>query len=105
MTGQTPPFRPCVHPPGCLCCNWCGFRAGQWPPAPLPPSAAPADRAVDFNSSHEVAIDRAYKWDPDMSQCPRGVKVQLLGAGGVPAYALYDGKDPFWIKWAPLPSN
>lgn len=95
----------------------------QEPPHRLPPSPASAEwpsegfaereaflrslreRTVDFNSTREVVIDRAYKWDPDMSKCPRGTKVQLLGAGGVPSYALYDGKDPFWVKWAPLPSN
>lgn len=81
------------------------MSANQTPPQRLPASAPPAERPVDFNTSGQVAIDRAYKWDPDMSRCPRGAKVQLLGADGVPTYALYDGRDPFWVKWAPLPSN
>ena len=51
-------------------------------------------RAVDLNSTREVAIDREYKWNPDMTSAPRNCKLQLLGAG-----------EPFWKKWAPLPSN
>ena len=62
------------------------------------------NRQIDFNRTREVAIDRAYKWNPDMSDCPRGCKLQLLGAGGVPSYAIYTG-DKFWVKWAPMPSN
>jgi hypothetical protein len=61
-------------------------------------------RTTDLNSTREVAIDRGYKWNPDMTTCPRNAKVQLLGAGGVAHYGIYFG-DPFWIKWAPLPSN
>jgi len=38
-----------------------------------------------------------------MHNCPRSVKVQLLGAGGVAIYGTHDGKDPFWQGWAPLP--
>lgn len=53
--------------------------------------------------NNEVAVDRSYLWQP-IATCPRGVKVQLLGAGGVAHYGLYNGKDPFWCGWAPLPS-
>ena len=51
-----------------------------------------------------VAVDQEYFWRP-MLICPRGVKVQLLGIGGVAAYATYDGKNKFWTGWAPVPSR
>jgi hypothetical protein len=57
---------------------------------------------VEINSSNTVAVDREYYWQP-MDTCPRGVKVQLLGAGGVAVYGQYHGKDPWWTHWAPLP--
>ena len=55
-------------------------------------------------SNSAVAVDRAYYWQP-MSECPRSVKVQLLGKGGVAIYGTYNGNDPFWEGWAPLPSR
>lgn len=33
---------------------------------------------------------------------PRGVKILLLGQGGVLTIGIYD-LDPFWVEWAPLP--
>lgn len=51
-----------------------------------------------------VAVDYDYFWLP-MSSCPRGVKLQLLNAGGVAVYGQYDGKSPFWQGWAPLPKK
>lgn len=57
-----------------------------------------------LNTDRTVAVAQSYYWQP-MADCPRGVKVQLLGAGGVAVYAIYDGKDPFWVNWAPLPSR
>ena len=53
-------------------------------------------------SDQAVAVDTAYFWRP-LQDCPRGVKVQLRGQGGVATYGHYDGKDPFWTDWAPLP--
>jgi hypothetical protein len=55
---------------------------------------------VEINSARTVAVDREYYWQP-MDTCPRGVKVQLLGAGGVAVYGQYHGKDPWWTHWAP----
>lgn len=54
-------------------------------------------------SRNAVAIDREYEWQP-MDTCPRGVKIQLLGAGGVAVYGTYNGH-PFWLGWAPVPSR
>lgn len=56
-------------------------------------------------SDNTVAVDHGYYWNRDMGNCPRGVKVQLLGAGGVAVYSGYNGKDPFWVGWAPLPKQ
>lgn len=57
---------------------------------------------VALNSERNVAVDKAYYWQP-IATCPRGVKVQLLGAGGVAVYGQFNGKDDFWTHWAPLP--
>ena len=57
-----------------------------------------------LNSDGTVAVDPDYFWRP-MHTCLRGVKVQLLGDGGVAIYGTYDGKDLFWQGWAPLPKR
>ena len=57
-----------------------------------------------LDSSAKVSVDKSYHWQP-METCPRGVKLQLLGAGGVAIYSSYDGKDTFWQGWAPLPTR
>lgn len=60
---------------------------------------------VKLNSDRTVAVDQTYYWDEDMGTCPRNVKCQLLSAGGVASYASYNGTDPFWVAWAPLPKR
>lgn len=57
-----------------------------------------------LDSSAEVAVDKFYHWQP-IETCPRGVKLQLLGEGGVAVYSQYNGKDTFWQGWAPLPTR
>lgn len=57
---------------------------------------------TELNSERTVAVDREYYWR-GMDTCPRGVKVQLLGRGGVAVYGAYNGKDTWWTHWAPLP--
>lgn len=59
---------------------------------------------MKLNADQTVAVALDYYWDDDMRSCPRGVKVQLLGQGGVAAYGEYHG-DKFWVKWAPVPRN
>lgn len=39
----------------------------------------------------------------NIESCPRGQKVLLLGKGGVPTIAIWNGSNPFWIGWAPIP--
>ena len=57
---------------------------------------------TQLNSDGTVAVDPEYFWRP-LATCPRSVKVQLLGEGGVAVYGMYDGQDSFWKFWAPLP--
>lgn len=65
-------------------------------------SALLEEPAYKLNSDKTVAVSGTQYWE-QMDSCPRGVKVQLLGQGGVAAYAQYDGRNPFWTGWAPLP--
>ena len=58
---------------------------------------------IKVNRSN-VAVDQNYFWQP-MDTCPKGVKVQLLGQGGLPMYGNWDGKDKFYTDWAPLPKK
>lgn len=59
-------------------------------------------QSYKLNTEKTVAVSNFEFWQEDMGLCPRGVKVQLLGLGGVAHYGTYLG-DPFWIAWAPLP--
>lgn len=59
-------------------------------------------RVIKLTADKSVAVDHGYYWLP-MNICPLGVKVQLLGRGGVAAYGTWNGKDDFWQGWAPLP--
>lgn len=54
------------------------------------------------NNASTVAVATRVQWLP-MEECPVRVKVQLVGAGGVAVYGEFDGNDPFWRGWAPLP--
>lgn len=97
-------------------------RAGKWPPLPdrttVPLSSPRRGMSTSvilssllghkLNNDRSVAVSTDVFWNEDMAACPRGVKVQLLGAGGVAIYGLYDGardhgKDPFFVGWAPVP--
>ena len=69
-------------------------------PGHVPPTAG----THKLNADQTVAVATDVFWNEDMSACPRGVKCQLLGAGGVAYYHTYNG-DPFWQAWAPLPKR
>ena len=58
-----------------------------------------------LNSDKTVAVAVDTYWIPVNSNTPRGVKLQLLGKGGVAAYGHYDGKNTFWTDWAPVPKK
>lgn len=68
-------------------------------------AACPAEPCMKLNGDQTVAVATDVFWNEDMSTCPRGCKVQLLGEGGVALYGSYDGKEPFLKKWAPVPRN
>lgn len=57
---------------------------------------------MQIKLTHEVAVDTQYYWQP-METCPLHVKVQLLGKGGVAVYGRWNGRERFWIGWAPMP--
>lgn len=61
-----------------------------------------AMRPLGTNRDQSVAVSPTYTYNEDMTQAPRGVKLILLGQGGVAQLAEYHG-DPFWIGWAALP--
>lgn len=56
---------------------------------------------IKVTTDKAAAVDQNYYWRP-IADCPRGVKVQLLGKGGVATYGVYHG-DTFFVAWAPLP--
>ena len=62
------------------------------------------DTDVCVDSSGTTAVDATYFWQP-LETCPRGVKVQLLGKGGVAMYGIFNGRDEFYTHWAPLPKK
>lgn len=57
---------------------------------------------VTTDSTGAAAVAN-YRWQP-MATCPRGVKVQLKGRGGVATYGQFSA-DKFWTGWAPLPKG
>ena len=60
--------------------------------------------SVKVTSDGYAVVDTEYFWIAVDADTPRGMKVQLLGKGGVAIYASYDG-DPFWTHWCPLPKK
>lgn len=58
-----------------------------------------------INSTSTVAVATDYFWQPIDTNTPRGVKLQLLGKGGVAVYGTWNGKDPFYTHWAPVPKR
>ena len=60
---------------------------------------------MHLNRDKTVAVDPTYFWNDNMAECPRGVKVQLLGKSGVAVYGQWNGADDFWVAWAPLPKR
>lgn len=56
-----------------------------------------------LNKDKSVAVATDYFWIPIDHSTPHGVKLQLLGQGGVAIYGNWDGKNTFFTHWAPLP--
>lgn len=57
---------------------------------------------TQIDSTGAAAVDHNYFWQP-IKTCPLGVKVQLLGKGGVAMYGQRSVRDDFYTHWAPLP--
>ena len=49
-----------------------------------------------LNSASTVAVATDYFWQPINADTPKGVKLQLLGKGGVAVYGTWNGKDTFY---------
>ena len=58
-----------------------------------------------INTRDSVVVATDYYWMPINKDTPRGVKLQLLGIGGVAVYGEWDGKSRFWTHWAALPKK
>lgn len=71
----------------------------------LDQAAGQAGPKHHINASKTVAVATDYFWTPMDAHTPRGVKLQLLGKGGVAMYAIYTGREPFFTDWAPLPKK
>jgi hypothetical protein len=59
-----------------------------------------------LNSDQTVAVSvpiTGQVWIPIGTETPKGVKLQLLGKGGVAVYGVWNGKETFWTDWAPIP--
>lgn len=59
----------------------------------------------NLNSDRTVAVATDVYWQPIDQDTPRGVKVQLLGKGGVAVYSELHHGHNFWTHWAPLPKR
>lgn len=97
---QKPTWLTREHMTGCTVCGW------SWSNSLEPActcSSAVRSEAPTLNTDRTVAVSNEVYWVEDMTACPRGCKVQLLGAGGVAVYGMYDGKDPFWVGWQAVP--
>jgi hypothetical protein len=57
-----------------------------------------------INTAKTAAVATHVYWNYDMASCPRGVKLQLLGAGGSASYSAYHG-DKFWVGWCAMPKR
>jgi len=57
-----------------------------------------------INATQTAAVATDYYWIPIDENTPRGVKLQLLGKGGVAHYGTYH-EAQFWTHWAPLPKR
>ena len=86
-------------------CLLCAFLASE-SSVPNELLNAPAPQAVtQLNRDQTVGVDPKYYWRPIGSDTPRGVKLQLLGHGGVATYGVLGTRlDGYWTHYAPLPT-
>jgi hypothetical protein len=58
-----------------------------------------------LNNDKTVAVSPDQYWLKIDKDTPRGVKILLLGIGGVASIGQWDGKNKFWQGWVPLPKK
>lgn len=61
-----------------------------------------------LDSTKAAVVATEFYWIPIDENTPRGVKVLLLGLGGVASLGHYHhkpGETCFWTHWAPLPKR
>jgi hypothetical protein len=59
-----------------------------------------------LDSTKAAVVANDYYWIPIDASTPTGVKILLLGRGGVASLGQYfhrPGQTQFWTHWAPLP--
>lgn len=110
-----------VEPDGrlvsCAGCRYCGAdpcpntivgapRCGDsiWRPvaAPAPAAGAQEPDSYRINADRTAAVALDTTWRSDMDRCPRGVRVLLLVADGLPVIGEYRGESHF-TDWHPMP--
>ena len=57
-----------------------------------------------LNTEKTVAVSLTNEW-LRMSTCPIGVKVHVMGPGDCATHTVWDGKDPQWKGWFPIPAK
>ena len=91
------------HPDGSdICASGHTYKSKDALATPQQPAQQPVTHTI--NSTHTAAVATDHYWIPIDANTPRGVKLQLLGQGGVAQYSNYHG-DAFWSHWAPLPKR
>lgn len=86
---------------GAYCCvlNWLSTKIKKSNVRPrVPPEPAP----YRLNRDATAAVSTDTYWEHDMTTCPRGVKVLMLGSSGVALLGQYNG-DKFFVGWHALP--
>lgn len=88
------------HGHGGPSCGW----AAVWRPvaAPAPAAGAQEPDSYRINADRTAAVALDTTWRSDMDRCPRGVRVLLLVADGLPVIGEYRGESHF-TDWHPMP--
>ena len=56
-----------------------------------------------LTNDRAACVSTIYKWNHDMTECPTGCQVLLLGIGNTATVSQYNPKDWYWKGWFPLP--
>jgi hypothetical protein len=64
------------------------------------------ERKFKLDSTRTAMVSHEYYWIPVDPSTPTGVKILMLGRGGVASLGQYrhrPNETQFWTHWAPLP--